>query len=253
MCENTELVSAEASVFSLLTCTYIHSISFIPFILYNFQRYLRLAQHPELTIARRITRHEQPALRIPCQSCGPEAPRAKARPVTLTFLYLRIVKDVFGGSCAGNGINRRVLPISASLEAHSHKLEASNRRAVPRTMVRDVHGAGVGIELAVNRCGVGKEGHLGSNCLLVTGIVVEGAIGCWGEEIADFEGLVGEVGGLPNGEAGWVTIPVVVGLGDVPDVVDLLAWVVLVNVLGLTVDGALEIITTVLYTPEPIG
>jgi hypothetical protein len=165
---------------------------------------------------------------------------------------LRIVKDVFGGSCASNRINRRILPISANLEAHSHKLEASDRRAVPRTMVRDVHSAGVGIELAVNRCGVGEEGHLGSDCLLVTGIVVEGAVGSWGEEVADFKGLVGEVGWLPDGEARWVAVPVIIGLGDIANVVNLLARVVLMDVLGLTVDSALEVVTTILYTPEPI-
>jgi hypothetical protein len=34
--------------------------------------------------------------------------------------------------------------------------------------------------------------------------------------------------------------------------VDLLSWVVLVDVLGLAIDSALEVVATVLYTPEPI-
>jgi hypothetical protein len=57
---------------------------------------------------------------------------------------------------------------------------------------------------------------------------------------------------LPDGEAGWVAIPVVVWFGDVSDVVDLLARVVLVDVLGLTVDSTLEVVTTVLNPPKPI-
>jgi hypothetical protein len=34
--------------------------------------------------------------------------------------------------------------------------------------------------------------------------------------------------------------------------VDLLAWVVLVDIGGLAVDGAFEIVTAVLYAPEPV-
>jgi hypothetical protein len=116
-------------------------------------------------------------------------------------------------------------------------------------MVCDVHGAGISVKLAVNRRRVGKESHLRSDCLLVASIIVEGTVGCWGEKVADLEGLVGEVGWLPDGEAGWVAIPVIVGLGDVADVVNLLAWVVLVDVFGLAIDGTLEVITAVLYTP----
>jgi hypothetical protein len=54
---------------------------------------------------------------------------------------------------------------------------------------------------------------------------------------------------LPDCEARRVAVPVVVRLGDVTHIVNLLAGVVLVNILGLTVHSALEIITTVLYTP----
>jgi hypothetical protein len=34
--------------------------------------------------------------------------------------------------------------------------------------------------------------------------------------------------------------------------VDLLSWIVLVDVFGLAIDSALEVVATVLYTPEPI-
>ena len=57
---------------------------------------------------------------------------------------------------------------------------------------------------------------------------------------------------MPDDEAGRVTIPVVVRLGDVSYVVELLGWVVLVDVLGLAVDGALEVVSRVFYAPEPV-
>ena len=82
-------------------------------------------------------------------------------------------------------------------------------------------------------------------------VVVEGGVGRRNEEVADLEGLVGEVRGLPDGEAGWVAVPVVVGLGDVADVVDLLAWVIVVDVFGLAVHCALEVVAAVFDTPEP--
>jgi hypothetical protein len=119
-------------------------------------------------------------------------------------------------------------------------------------MVRDVHRAGVGIELAVNGRGVREESKLRSSSLLFAGIVVEGTVGCLHEEVTDIEFLVGEVRGLPHAEAGWVAVPVVVWLGDVAHVVDLLSWIVLVDVFGLAIDSALEVVTTVLYAPEPI-
>jgi hypothetical protein len=50
----------------------------------------------------------------------------------------------------------------------------------------------------------------------------------------------------------WVAVPVIIGLGDIANVVNLLARVVLMDVLGLTVDSALEVVTTILYAPEPI-
>jgi hypothetical protein len=118
-------------------------------------------------------------------------------------------------------------------------------------MVRNVHGAGVGIEFAVDGRGVREKCEFRSDSLLFAGIVVESSVRCLDEEIADVEFLVGEVRWLPHSEARWVAIPVVVRLGDITHVVDLLAWVVLVNILGLAVDSALEVIATVLYTPEP--
>ena len=118
-------------------------------------------------------------------------------------------------------------------------------------MVRDVHGARVGVELAINGCGVREQCHLGRDGFLVARVVVEGGVGRRNEEVADLEGLVGEVRGLPDGEAGWVAVPVVVGLGDVADVVDLLAWVVVVDVFSLAVHCALEVVAAFFDTPEP--
>jgi hypothetical protein len=50
-----------------------------------------------------------------------------------------------------------------------------------------------------------------------------------------------------------VAVPVVVGDGDVAHVVDLLAWVILVDIGGLAVDGAFEVVAAVLYAPEPMS
>jgi hypothetical protein len=119
-------------------------------------------------------------------------------------------------------------------------------------VVRNVHGAGVGVELAVDGRRVREESELGSDRLLNAGIVVEGAVGRWDEEVTDLEGFVGEVGWLPHGEARRVAIPVVIRFGNITHVVNLLAWVVLVNIPGLTVHSALKVVATVLDTPEPI-
>lgn len=116
-------------------------------------------------------------------------------------------------------------------------------------MVGNVHGRRISIELAVNGRRVRKERELWCHSTLVAGVVVEAAARSLNKEVADFEGLVGEVGGLPNSEAGRVSVPVVVRRGDVAHVVDLLAWVVVVNVSGLSVHGALEIVAAILYTP----
>jgi hypothetical protein len=214
--------------------------------------HLRFPQDPQLTIARRVTCHEQSSLRIPRQTRRSEAARAETRSIALTLLHTRVVEDVLSRSSACQWLNRRVLSISTELEAHSHKLEARNGSAVPRAMIRNVHGAGVSIELAVNRCGVREKRELRSNSFLCAGIVVKSGVGCLDEEVADVEFLVGKVGGLPYGEAGGVAVPVVVWLGDVAHVMDLLAWIVLVDVFGLAVDGALEVVAAVFYAPEPV-
>jgi hypothetical protein len=212
----------------------------------------RFSQDPQLTIARRVARHEQPTLRIPRQPSRSEAARAEAWSVALTLLNIRIVEDIFGCIRASQRLDRCILSVCTELEAHSHKLETCNRRAVPRAMVGDIHSAGFGIELAVDRCGVREECELGSGSFLRAGIVVESAVWCLHEEVADVEFLVAKVRWLPHGEAGRVAIPVVVWLGDVAHVVDLLSRVVLVNIFGLAVDSALEVVATVLYTPEPM-
>jgi hypothetical protein len=111
----------------------------------------------------------------------------------LTLLNVRIVEDVFCRSRACQRLNRRVLPVFTELEAHSDELETRDRGAVPRAVVRNVHGARVGIELAVDGRRVREERELGSGSFLFAGIVVESAVGCLHEEVTDIEFLVGEV------------------------------------------------------------
>jgi hypothetical protein len=230
-----------------------HSLS--PHVLSPYElltAHLRLSQHPQFAIARSIACHEQPALRVPRQPRRPEAAGAETRSVALAALHFWVVEDIFGRGRARQRIHRRVLSVGAELEAHRDQLEAGDGRAVPGAVVRNVHGAGVGIELAVDGRGVREEGEFGGDGLLVARVVVEGAVGGGDEEVTNLEGLVGEVGGLPDSEAGRVAVPVVVWLGDVADVVDFLTWIVLVDVLCLAVYSALKIVAAVLDTPEPV-
>ena len=89
----------------------------------HLPHFLRLAQDPQLTVGRRIRRHNQPALRIPSQARRPEATAAKARSVTLTLLNLRVIEDILGSSGASERLNRRVVAISAKLELHATSLK----------------------------------------------------------------------------------------------------------------------------------
>lgn len=53
---------------------------------------------------------------------------------------------------------------------------------------------------------------------------------------------------MPDGEAGWVAVPVVVDLGDVADIVEFLGGVVLMDVFSI----AGEVIAAVFDSPEPV-
>ena len=79
-------------------------------------------------------------------------------------------------------------------------------------MVGDVHVAAIGVKLAVDGRRVREEREGGLSSLLRASVVVEAAVGSLYEPVTDLEGLVGEVAGLPDGEAGRIAVPVVVGL-----------------------------------------
>ena len=114
-------------------------------------------------------------------------------------------------------------------------------------MVRDEHLGVIRVELAVNGGGVREQGESRLCSFLLAGVVVEGGRGRLDEPVADLELLVGEVAGLPDGEAAGVAVPVVVGLCDVAHEVDFLARVVVVDVFAI----AGELVAAVFYTPEP--
>ena len=84
--------------------------------------------------------------------------------------------------------------------------------------------------------------------------VVNGGIGLDDELITNLELLVGigEDRWLPDGEASWVTIPLVIRLGDVAEQVEFLGWVVDVDVGACGLEGAGKLVTAVLNTPEPM-
>jgi hypothetical protein len=115
-------------------------------------------------------------------------------------------------------------------------------------MVRNVHGSAVSIELAVDGSRVREKRHFRSCSFLDACIVVHAGRRLLCEPVADFECLVGKVARFPDGETVWISVPLVVGLANVTHVVDLFAGIVDVNVLSV----ALEIISAVLHTPEPV-
>lgn len=105
----------------------------------------------------------------------------------------------------------------------------------------------IGIEFTIYGCGVREERHSWLRSFLLAGVVVHGRAGRLHEPVSDVEFLVREVRGLPDGEAGRVAVPVVVGLGDVAHEVDFLARVVVVHVFAV----AGELVAAVFDAPEP--
>lgn len=118
---------------------------------------LRLPQDPYLPITRRIRRHIQPPHGIPRQPRRPKAARAIPRPIPLTCLNRRIEKYVLRRRSARQWLHRRIIPISTTLKLDSHKLESRDGLAVPATMVGNIHGRAISIELAVDGGGVGLQ------------------------------------------------------------------------------------------------
>jgi len=80
--------------------------------------------------------------------------------------------------------------------------------------------------------------------------VVERAVRGKNEKISDLELGVRDKTGIPYGKACRISIPFVVRFGRITEIIEFLRRVILVNILGLTIDGPLEIISTVLDTPK---
>jgi len=112
-------------------------------------------------------------------------------------------------------------------------------------MVRDKHLGAVGIELAVDGCGMREQSERRLGGFLLACVVVQRRAGLLHKPVAYLERFVGEVARLPDGETARVTVPVVVCSTHVAHVVDLLTGVVLVNILAV----ALEIVTTIFDAP----
>lgn len=133
---------------------------------------LRLPQHPNLPITRRITRHKQPTHLIPRQPRRAEASGAKTRSITLTPLYSGIKKDIPRRIRTGERFHRRKGTIRTFLKIHSHKLEPSHGLTVPTTMVGYIHSLAISVELAVDGCGVRLQSDFGGRRARDAGIVV---------------------------------------------------------------------------------
>lgn len=76
-------------------------------------------------------------------------------------------------------------------------------------------------------------------------VVFEGRVWADDEVLSDLQAC--EVACLPDCKAGWVSEPLLVGLGNVADEVELLGRIVLMDIFS----AAVEVITAVLNSPEP--
>lgn len=119
-------------------------------------------------------------------------------------------------------------------------------------MQRDPEVLRAGFELAVERRRVRGKDESRRSRLLDARRVIEGAARIRDELVAqDKVGLILELGGVADGEAGWVAVPLIVGLADVAQEVQLLGGIIKVNVSGDSVGGSCEIVGTIFYTPQP--
>ena len=84
-------------------------------------------------------------------------------------------------------------------------------------MERDVEVLAQLIEDGVDGGAVGLEGEAGRHGLLDAARVVELGVGRDDELVARLEGGVADDGWVPDGEAGWVAVPFLVGDGGVTD------------------------------------
>lgn len=177
----------------------------------------RLGQQIQLALLRVITRNNQPRkVPIPRQPARPEALGARAR-------LLRIPQDIDIPIPAVRRSHGLVAAVGVGRERDRDDLVAVGRLAVPGAVQRDVEVLALRVELGVEGRGVRLEGEARRRGELLAGGVVKGAVG-GGEELgACLGGAVGEELAAPDGEAGWVAVPVLVGDGRVAD------WEVLVG------------------------
>lgn len=132
-------------------------------------------------------------------------------------LLLRVPEDIVVALLAvlaGDGL---VLALGVAGEGDGDNLVARGVLAVPRPVEGDVHVLILLVELAVEGGRVGLEVEAGRGGSLLAGGVGEGGVGLE-EELGSRVGVaVGEHVAAPDGEAGWVAVPVLVGDGWVAD------------------------------------
>lgn len=170
----------------------------------------------------------------------------------MTARHVSIPKDILVASVARERRNRLVCSIGTFGERYDYEFEPSGRIAVPGAVERHVEVAEGAVEFAVDGSRVSLENERRANSLCFAGCVVEGAVRRECEGISDFKSRVCKVAGLPYGPTCWIPVPLVIGLGNVADVVKFFGWVVDVHVSGYSVDCAGYIISAVFDPPKHV-
>ena len=111
--------------------------------------------------------------------------------------------------------HRDIRSIRILRKRNRHNLKSRGHITVPGAVESDVEGCAVCVEFTVKRRRVGLEVQ-GRWCgAFHAGSIVEGRVRLENELFADSEGCVDEDGGFPDGEAGWVAVPLLVRDGGV--------------------------------------
>ena len=95
------------------------------------------------------------------------------------------------------------------------------------------------------------EGQTRRDGLLLASGVVEGGVGGGDKLRTSGRVAIRELISSPDGEAGRVAIPVLVGDGGITKEVELIRRVIVVNIMLDAINGTGELISAVLNTPDP--
>ena len=165
----------------------------------------------QLTLLGVVARNDEPGeVPIPGHTAWSEALGAVA-------ILLGIPQDVVVAVPAvrcGDGL---VTALGVGREGDDHDLVPRGHLAVPGAVEGHEEVLALRVELGVEGSRVRLDGEAGRSGELGAGGVGEGVVGGREELGADGGLTVGELLAAPDGEAGWVSVPVLVGDGGVAD------------------------------------